>query len=260
MQGLTDKIIVVAAGGSETGGASIGGAACRRLAAEGARVVVGDVNAAAADRSVELISAAGGTAITVPFDAADPASIDHLVQVALDTYGGVDGLFYNAMDMSAEAIGTDSQHDLVTLPMAVWERTLTVGVTGFLLAARAAIPHIVARGGGGVVATASGAVWAGEPVRVAYASAKTALTAVVRHIASAYGRKGVRANAVAPGFVPAPNRDGTISADVMRKMVRYHRLGEPEDIANVVTFLLSDDGAYVNGQIIAVDGGTVLGR
>lgn len=260
MKGLTDKILVVAAGGSETGGASIGGAAARRLAAEGAMVVVGDINLTAAERTVELISADGGRAVAVAFDASDPASIENLVGTAVSTYGGVDGLFYNAMDMSAEAIGVDGEHDLVTLPIEVWDRTLAVGVTGFLLSARAAIPHIVVRGGGGIVATASGAVWAGEPVRVAYATAKTAMTAVVRHIASAYGRKGVRANAVAPGFVPAPDRGGTIAAEVMRKMVRYDRLGLPEDIGNAVTFLLSDDGAYINGQILAVDGGTILGR
>jgi NAD(P)-dependent dehydrogenase (short-subunit alcohol dehydrogenase family) len=260
VRGLTDKIIVVAAGGSETGGPSIGGAASRRLGAEGAKVVVGDINVAAAERSVELITEQGGTAIAVAFDASDPASIEALIGAAVSTYGGVDGLFYNAMDMSAAAIGVDGEHDLVTLPLEVWDRTLAVGVTGLLLSARAAIPHIVERGGGSIVATASGAVWAGEPVRVAYATAKTAMTAVVRHIASAYGRKGIRANAVAPGFVPAPTREGTIAADVMRKMVRYDRLGLPEDIGNTVAFLLSDDGAYVNGQIIAVDGGTILGR
>jgi NAD(P)-dependent dehydrogenase (short-subunit alcohol dehydrogenase family) len=259
VQGLTDKIIVVAAGGSDTGGAGIGGAAARRLAAEGATVVVGDLNLAAAERSVELIGGDGGRAIAVAFDASDPASIENLVGTAVSAYGGVDGLFYNAMDMSAEAIGADGQHDLVTLPLDVWDRTLAVGVTGFLLAARAAIPHLVERGGGGIVATASGAVWAGEPVRVAYATAKTAMTAVVRHIASAYGRKGVRANAVAPGFIPPPS-GGTISTEQMLRMVRYDRLGVPEDIGNVVTFLLSDDGAFVNGQILAVDGGTILGR
>jgi NAD(P)-dependent dehydrogenase (short-subunit alcohol dehydrogenase family) len=265
MRGLQDKVIVVAAGGTGAGGssnrASIGGATSRRLAEEGAKVVVGDIDEAAAVRTVEAIEAAGGQAVAQVFDAAEDDQVRALVQRAIDTYGGLDGLHFNAMDMSAAAIGADSEHDLLTLPLDAWQRTIDVGMTGYLLAARHALPHLLERGGGSIVVTVSGAVYAGEPVRVAYAAAKTGMTAITRHIASRWGREGIRANAVAPGMVPGPEMLASLTEDNERRMKRAsrsHRLGRPDDIASAVTFLLSDDGEWVNGQVLCVDGGTIM--
>ncbi|MCD9622874.1 SDR family NAD(P)-dependent oxidoreductase [Rhabdothermincola salaria] len=271
MRGLQDNVIVVAAGGigASSGGtetassnrASIGGATCRRLAEEGAKVVVGDIDGAAAQRTVDVIEAAGGQAVAHVFDAAEDDQVAALMAKAVDTYGGIDGLHFNAMDMSARAIGTDSEHDLLTLPVDAWQRTMDVGMTGFLLAARHALPSMLERGGGSIVVTVSGAVYAGEPVRVAYASAKTGMTAIVRHIASRWGRDGVRANAVAPGMVPGPEMLAGLSEENerrMRRASRSHRLGTADDIASAVTFLLSDDAEWINGQVLCVDGGTIL--
>src|SRR5439155_24124127 len=108
-------------------------------------------------------------------------------------FGGLDGLHYNAADMSPGAITADREHDLLTLPLEVWHRTFEIGLTGFFLAARHAIPRLLEQGGGGIVATASSASYLGEPVDVAYASMKIGMTAVVRHIASRWGSEGVRA-------------------------------------------------------------------
>lgn len=266
MRGLQDKVIVVCAGGTGASdgtshGASIGGVTARRLAAEGAKVVVGDLSRPAADTTVDLITEAGGTAVSVQFDASDEASITALMERAVAEYGGIDGVHFNAMDMSAGTLGVDGEHDLLTLPLDVWQRTIDVGLTGFVLAARHSIPVMLERGGGAIVGTVSGAVYAGEPRRLAYATVKTAMTAVVRHIASAYGTQGIRANAVAPGFVPGPELLAVATearTAGMLKMGRSTRLGTADDIAATVTFLLSDDGSWINGQVHAVDGGGTM--
>jgi NAD(P)-dependent dehydrogenase (short-subunit alcohol dehydrogenase family) len=266
MRGLQDKVIVVAAGGTgatdgTSHGASIGGATARRLAQEGARVVVGDINEPAALRTVELIEAEGGKAVAHQFDAGEDDQIKSLMDRAISEFGGIDGVHYNAMDMSAPALGVDGEHDLLTLPLEAWHRTLDVGLTGMLLAARHSIPAMLERGGGSFVATVSGAVYAGEPIRVAYATTKTGMTAVVRHIASRWGREGIRANAVAPGLVPGQAMlDGLPEEGKARmlRMARSHRIGTADDIASMVTFLLSDDGEWVTGQIISVDGGNTM--
>lgn len=253
-------MVVVAAGGTGSG-ASIGGATATRLAEEGARVVVGDIDEAAAERTVARITDDGGTAVAQWFDAADEASVRELVDRAIGEFGRLDAVHANAMDMSPAALGADSEHDLLTLPLEAWQRTIDVGLTGFLLTARHAIPHLLAAGGGAVVATVSGAVYVGEPVRVGYATVKTGMTAIVRHIASRWGREGVRANAVAPGMVPSPSGPNAPSDEAVQRILRLSRsprLGTPDDIAAMVAFLVSDDGSWVNGQILAVDGGSTM--
>ncbi len=266
MRGLEGKVIVVCAGGTGTNDgpsnrASIGGATAVRLAQEGAHVVVGDLDEAAATRTVERIAQDGGTAVAHPFDAGDEASIQALMRRAVDEFGGIDGVHANAMDMSQQTLGVDGEHDLLTLPLDVWRRTLDVGLTGFMLCARYSIPSMLERGGGSVVATVSGAVYVGEPIRLGYQAAKTGMTAVVRHIASRWGRDGIRANAVAPGMVPGQAKlaemDDTARSRALR-MARSNRMGTADDIAAMVTFLMSDDGSWVTGQILSVDGGSTM--
>ncbi len=266
MRGLQDKVIVVCAGGTGTNDgpsnrASIGGATARRLAMEGARIVVGDLNEPAAQRTVELIERDGGTAIAQQFDASDEASVAELMTRAINEFGGIDGVHANAMDMSTQTLGIDGETDLLTLPLDVWQRTIDVGLTGFLLCARHSIPSMLERGGGSVVATVSGAVYVGEPIRLAYQTTKTGMTAMVRHIASRWGHEGIRANAVAPGMVAGPEKLAeTDEAGVQRmlRLARSNRLGTADDIAAMVTFLMSDDGSWVTGQIISVDGGVSM--
>jgi NAD(P)-dependent dehydrogenase (short-subunit alcohol dehydrogenase family) len=252
-------VIVVCAGGTGDGGwlgPAIGGTTARRLAAEGARVVIGDLDEAAANRTAALITAEGGAAVSQQYDASDDASTRALIDRAVVEYGGIDGVHFNAMDTSAGDL--DGEHDLTTLPLDVWHRRLNAGLLGFVLAARYAVPHLLDRSGGGIVGTTSDAAYLGEPVRVAYAAAKAGMGAVVRHIASRWGAKGVRANAVSPGLVPSA---AMIADERFAKLLhhpRSNRFGKPDDIAAMVAFLLSDDGAWVNGQSICVDGGTVM--
>jgi NAD(P)-dependent dehydrogenase (short-subunit alcohol dehydrogenase family) len=262
VKGLRDQVIVVCAGGTGDGdwlGPAIGGATARRLAAEGAKVVVGDLDEAAAVRTVALIAGDGGAAVGQRYDASDEGSTRALFDRAVAEYGGVDGVHFNAMDTS-DAAEADGAHDLTTLPLEVWHRRMDVGLLGFLLAARYAVPRLLERGGGGIVATTSDAAYVGEPVRVAYAAAKAGMGAVVRHIASRWGAAGVRANAVSPGLVPSERMlaDERFAKLARQPHPRSNRFGRADDIAAMVAFLLSDDGAWVNGQSLCVDGGTVM--
>src|SRR6478752_6199144 len=232
MRGLAEKVVVVAGGGS-----GIGAATARRLGAEGAAVVVGDLNGANADAVAAEVRDAGGRARSVTFDIADDASVAALVSTAVSEYG--------ALDVS----------------MDVFMHTLDVNLKGHLLCTRHALPHLLDRGGGALVYTSSAAGHIGEPERPSYAASKAGINSLVRHVASRWGRQGIRANSIAPGLVVTPAMDTGLPSefrDFALRVGRSPRLGRPDDIAGMVAFLVSDDGEWVNGQVLSVAGGASM--
>ena len=254
MRGLEGKVAVMAGG---AGG--IGSASSIRLAEEGAAVVVGDLDGVAANAVAAEITRRGGNASAVTVDISDEESVQALVDSAVELHGGIDIVHINAADLSPQIIGRDS--DVVNIPIEVVDRTLEVDARGHLLCARHAIPPLLERGGGALVFTTSAAAFIGAPERPAYAMAKSAICALVRHVASRWGRQGIRANAVAPGLVLSEDVRSSLSPQFLDHALegtRSPRLGMPEDIAAMVAYLASDDGSWINGQIISVDGGTVL--
>jgi NAD(P)-dependent dehydrogenase (short-subunit alcohol dehydrogenase family) len=251
MRGLSEKVVVVAGG---AGG--IGTASSLRLGEEGCAVVVGDVNAEAAKAVAAQIVEAGGRAVDVAFDIADEESVVRLLTTADEEFGGLDLLHCNAAALEPRTIGEDT--DVETVSLDVFDHTLAVNLRGHVLCTRHAIPRLLARGEGAIVYTTSAAAYIGEAVRPSYAIAKSGLTALTRHVASRWGKEGIRANAVAPGLVMTPAaRAGSMAEHVLPR-VPHPRLGEPEDIAAAVAFLLSDDAAWVNGQVLSVDGGSTM--
>jgi NAD(P)-dependent dehydrogenase (short-subunit alcohol dehydrogenase family) len=252
MRGLKGKVAIVA--GAAPG--NIGAATAVRLAEEGAAVVAADLNEAAARSVVEEIRALGGRAIARSFDITDEASYKELVDVTIKEFGRVDGLFNVAADLSAGTVGRDS--DVMSVPLDVWRHTIDVTLTGYMYGIRHTLPIMIERGGGAIVNTMSSIVWMGEDRRVAYQAAKAGLYGLTRHTASLGGKHGVRCNSVAPGVTLTGAALANLTDEYRNEIlasVRSPRLGVPADIAAMVAFLLSDDGGYVNGQAILVDGG-----
>lgn len=253
LQGLTDKVAVVVGGAT-----GIGAATAARLGEEGCRVVVGDIAADAARQTAERIVAAGGTAAHVAFDLADPESVGDLIDTATTSYDGVDLLFNVGADMGTIRLDTD----VVDIDFGVWDRVMAVSLRGYVAAMKYAIPRMLGRGGGAIVNMSSAAAFQGEPARPAYATAKAGIGALTRHVASRWGKEGIRCNAVAPGFTATeairsvPQWPDLQAAALKR--IRGTRVGEPADIASLVAFLLSEEGFWINGQVINIDGGTVL--
>jgi len=253
LRGLADRVVVVAGGAT-----GIGAATAERLGAEGCRVVVGDIAGDVARRTADRITDSGGTAVAVPFDLAEPDTVAALMDSAEASFGGLDLLFAVGADMGA--LRADS--DVVDIDLAVWDRVMAVNLRGYVAAMKHAIPKIVSRGGGAIVNMSSAAAFQGEPARPAYATAKAGIGALTRHVAARWGKDGIRCNAVAPGFtatesIRAAPQWPDLEAAALRR-IRGPRVGDTADVASLVAFLLSDEGAWINGQVINIDGGTVL--
>jgi NAD(P)-dependent dehydrogenase (short-subunit alcohol dehydrogenase family) len=247
MQRLKDKVAVVAGAGG------IGGATALRLAQEGCRVVLGDKIPQAAESVVGEIAAAGGTAVAAAYDQADETSVAALVHAAVAAFGRLDYLHANAYDAALLARDTDA----MSIALDDFDLTLDVNLRGYLLLTRSALPHLLETRGA-IVYTSSGAAYAGEPVRLAYAVSKAGINALMRHVASKWGKAGVRANSICPGLVLTESvlaRNSEARIDGMLAAHRSWRLGRPEDIAGMVAMLFSADGEWITGQAISVDGG-----
>ncbi len=205
------------------------------------------------------IRADGGTAVAAEFDIADDESVAALVAAAVAELGGLDLMHANAADLSAEVIMRDS--DALAVELDVFDRTIAVNLRGHLLCTRHSIPEMLRRGGGVIVYTSSAAGHVGEPERPSYGISKSGINALMRHVSSRWGREGIRANCVAPGVVLTQTiRDNSDSEflEFALSLGRSARLGEPEDIAAAVAFLMSDDASWITGQVISVDGGSTV--
>ncbi|MFB6847809.1 SDR family NAD(P)-dependent oxidoreductase [Streptomyces sp. NPDC056373] len=246
--GLSGKSVIV------TGAASgIGRAAALRFAAEGARVVVADLNAEGAESVVAAIGSAGGEAVAVTGDLSDRAVADEVVATAVGTFGGIDVLVNNAgvMDsMSAAADVTDAE----------WERVLRINLTAPFLLTRAALPHMIAAGGGAVVTTASEASLRGSAAGTAYTVSKHGVLGLTRSLAVMYRDQGIRANAIAPGgtatdIIAGVRIDGEAHGPAVlgRHVVSMGRICEPEEQAAAIVYLASDAASGVNGVVLPVD-------
>jgi NAD(P)-dependent dehydrogenase (short-subunit alcohol dehydrogenase family) len=252
VEGLKGKTILVA--GAATG---LGADSAVRLAREGAKVVVGDIDLQGAGHTAETITENGGTAIAVHVDISDDASVQALVAATIDAYGGLDAVHINAGDMGS--VSKDS--DVVDIDLDVWDRTVAVNLRGHMLVTRHTVPKLLERGGGAVVYTSSIASFTGEAARPAYSATKAGINALARHVASRWGKEGIRANAITPGLIVTPEiRDGAPAEILERGMARNRttRHGEPRDVSSMVAYLMSDEGSWITGQVVNVDGGTVL--
>jgi NAD(P)-dependent dehydrogenase (short-subunit alcohol dehydrogenase family) len=253
MTGRFDGMVAIVTGG----GGNIGRATVRLLAAEGASVTVADLGEDAAATVVAEVEAAGGIARAQATDVTDPDAVEAMVRDTVAAYGGLDVLHNNA---AAIALNGKDQ-DVVTMDLDTWRQVLDVNLTGPMLGCRFAIPAMLERGGGSIVNTASAAAFYGSKSLAAYGTSKAGLVALTRYVATAYGDRGIRCNAVAPGVVvdqAAQDALGGPMGDRLRRYTKSHlvgRLGYPEEIAEAVAYLASSTGAFITGETLRIDGG-----
>jgi NAD(P)-dependent dehydrogenase (short-subunit alcohol dehydrogenase family) len=235
----------------------IGEAYARALASEGASVVVADLNEDAGQLVAKAINeehseAAGGTAMFVRTDVSDAASATAMADAAVAAYGGIDLLVNNA------AIYGDMQFDLlISVDWDYYRRFMSVNMDGALVVTRAVYPHLQRRGGGSVVNQSSTAAWLYSGF---YGLAKAGVNALTQQLAHELGGMNIRVNAIAPGPTDtAATR--TQAGDAAKELVKglaLKRMGQPEDMVGACLFLLSEESAWLTGQIINVDGGQVF--
>lgn len=240
-----------------TGGASgIGAATVRRLAAEGARVVVADIDQAGAR---DVAGEIDGIAVVV--DVADAAACRAAAQQATEALGGV-------LDVLVNNAGTDRFAFFVNSDEALWDLVLGVNLRGVLAMTHATLPGMQRRGRGAIVNVASEAGRVGSQGSATYSAAKAGVIGFTRAIARESARYGVRVNAVAPGPIDTPLLNaaaevhGEIGARLKQGMIdatAQRRIGQPEEVAAAIAFLACDDAAYVTGQTLGVSGGLSMG-
>jgi NAD(P)-dependent dehydrogenase (short-subunit alcohol dehydrogenase family) len=247
MERLKGKVAIVTGAGS-----GIGAATARLMAHEGASVVVADIDGVAAKR----VAGELGSAIAVEVDVSNEAHIVHMMEMAIKAFGGIDIVHNNATDSKANA--TDI--DIVTLDMELFDRLVAVNLKSVVMACKHAIPHMLERGGGAIVNTASIEAFVGRGVRAVYGASKAGVVLLTKAVAAQYGARGIRCNAVAPGLVLTPAVQDLTPEQRAASNTLYPmpRLCEPNDVANAVLFLASDEAGFVNGATLMVEGGATV--
>jgi NAD(P)-dependent dehydrogenase (short-subunit alcohol dehydrogenase family) len=242
---LDGKVCVI------TGGASgIGLATARRFAAEGAHVVIGDVDPVAGKRVADEVRG-----LFVPVDVTSEAEVQALFGAAVDTYGGLDVAFNNA------GISPPEDDSILTTSLDAWRRVQEVNLTSVYLCCRAAIPHLQARGGGSIINTASFvAVMGAATSQISYTASKGGVLALSRELGVQFAREKIRVNALCPGPVNTPLLQELFADDperAARRLVHIPmgRFAEATEIANAVLFLASDESSFMTASTFLVDGG-----
>ncbi|BDU16316.1 SDR family NAD(P)-dependent oxidoreductase [Lysobacter auxotrophicus] len=238
-----DKVVIV------TGGASgIGETTARQFADEGAHVVIADFSDGG-QAVADAIAANGPRTLFVKTDVADSASVRNMVQRTVEAFGRIDVLFANA------GIAHDGPID--QLDDASWTRTLDINLTGVYLCDKYVIEQMLVQGGGVIVNCGSIHSHVGKHGVTAYAAAKGGVKLLTQTLAIDYGARGIRVNAVCPGYIETPLLKD-IPAQAKAELASLHpmgRLGRPEEVARTVLFLASDDASFVTGASLLVDGG-----
>ncbi|WP_406435243.1 SDR family oxidoreductase [Streptomyces sp. NBC_00631] len=234
-------------------GSGIGRATALRFAQLGDKVLVADLNADGAEAVVKEIEAGGGTARAVVGDLSDQHTADEVINTAVEAFGGLDVLVNNAgiMDtMTATADVSDAE----------WERVIRINLTAPFLLTRAALPHLLARGNGAIVNTASGAALRGSAAGTAYTVSKHGIIGLTKSTAVMYRDRGVRVNAVAPGgtrthITDTVTFDGDGASIVGRYQGNVGRVAAAEEVAAAIVFLASDAASNISGVVLPVDNG-----
>jgi NAD(P)-dependent dehydrogenase (short-subunit alcohol dehydrogenase family) len=237
-------------------GQGIGRAIAMSYAREGARVVVADFNEEMGAETVRLIRESGGEASFIHGDVSIEESVKAMVAHVLDTYGHLD----IACNSAALSRGSGPIHGF---ERELFDQTLEMCLTNTWLCMKHEIAAMLETGGGAIVNISSHAALRGQPFNTAYAAAKGGVNVLTQSSAGEYGSKGIRINAVSPGVIRTPGVEKYFEeqpkmAEGLKKVAAMKRLGEPDEIAEAVTFLSSDRASFITGQLLSVDGGATV--
>lgn len=250
MDRLKDKVCVI------TGGATgMGGTASRLFACEGAKVVIGDLKAEEAEKTVDSIKKDGGKAAFEQCDVSKEKDCEALIQQAVKTFGGVDVLYNNA------GIFPSNDHSILDTPENVFDLVYAVNLKGIALASKYAVPEMIKRGGGSVINIASFVAILGCTVpQDAYTASKGAVVALTKSMAVQFGKDKVRTNVICPGPIETPLLTSWLLNNPVERNKRLPRIplgrfGKPEDVVYMAVHLASDESSWTNGAVILIDGG-----
>ena len=252
MKSLQDQVAIVTGGGQ-----GIGGATARRLAEEGARVLIADVDVEAANTNVERIRSAGGVAEFILADVSQTEQIQAMVEKAVSQWGKLNILVNNDWG------GKEPDGSAVTLTETAWDFAMNVMVKSLFLATKYAVPHMEKAGKGSIVNISSVHGLLMAPKKLAYEAAKMAVIGVTRQMACDFGPLGIRVNAVCPGHIVTERMQkrwdkNPSLLEMFKAQYPVRRVGKPEDIANAIRFLCSDEASFITGHALVVDGGVTI--
>ena len=253
MKKFADKVAVV------TGGAAgIGGATARLLAEQGASVLIADINMPEAEANAETIRSAGGTAEVISTNVGSHDDIAAMVQRAVDRWGRLDILVNNAFSPTDEGDG-----DALTVSEEAWDAGLATLVKAHFLAAKHAVPHMRAAGGGSIVNISSVHGLLMAPRKLIYEAGKSAVIGITKQMAIDFGPDGIRVNAICPGHIVTERQqerwdENPAGLRYFEDQYPVRRTGAPLDIANAASFLCSEEASFITGHALVVDGGLTI--
>jgi NAD(P)-dependent dehydrogenase (short-subunit alcohol dehydrogenase family) len=236
-----------------TGGASgIGRAAALRFAAEGAQLVIADVNGDGGRETVQLIEQQGGSALFFKTNVSDSKQVRELVSTTVEAYGKLDILFNNAGIGNPDVKSVDLEEE-------DWDRVIDINLKGVFLGIKHAVPELKKAGGGAIINTSSLLGIKGQKYLAAYNASKAGVILLTKNAALEYGRDNIRVNAIAPGVIDTQIIEGWKSDErkwpIISRANALGRIGTPEEVANAVLFLASDEASFITGATLSVDGG-----
>lgn len=247
---LSEKTAIVTGGGS-----GIGRAAALRFAKEGAKVVVADIDSIDGEETANYIREHEGSSIFVKTDVADPEQIKRLIETTTSTFGGLHIMFNNAGVGNSEVRSVD-------LSVEEWDRVVDINLKGVFLGIKYAVPALNKSGGGSIINTSSLLGLKGQKFVSAYNASKAGVVVLTQNAALEYGKYHIRVNAIAPGVIDTKIIDNWKQNErkwpIISRANALGRIGTPEEVANAVLFLASDEASFITGATLSVDGGGLM--